>query len=261
MQSDIRKKYDKNGFVLIENFLSEHEVKLVAETVDRFHKNWIVENEGFYKEKAINSAYLTGKKHLGDQDRLRLFEFVSSDKLLEVVQLLPFNEPAFMNTQLFFDPVNPDQENYWHRDAQYHLSIEQQKNALDGPEVLHFRVALKDEPGVELVPGSHKHWDSEEELSIRLEQSNKKNHDDLTTGFSVPLKKGDLLVFSANMIHRGHYGNERMSLDILFCEAQPEFFEFADVDCFPDQATIEKLENPIAMRNAVRTMSKRIKSK
>jgi len=62
---------------------------------------------------------------------------------------------SIMNTQLFFNPVNDGQKNYWHRDSQYHLSIEEQKEALVGPDVVHFRIPLTNEPGIELVPCTH----------------------------------------------------------------------------------------------------------
>ena len=160
-----------------------------------------------------------------------------------------------MNTQLFFNPVNHEQKNYWHRDPQYHLSIDQQKQALLGPEVIHFRIALEDEPGIELVPGSHKRWDSDEELAVRLEVSGQKNDQDISSGLSIPLAKGDLLIFSANMIHRGLYGKNRMSLDILFCEAQPEFVQFAEADCLPTNEHMSYCENPIAFQNTIKIKS------
>ncbi|MEP1448201.1 MAG: hypothetical protein ABJK37_19010 [Paraglaciecola sp.] len=47
-----------------------------------------------------------------------------------------------MGSQLFFDPFKPQQANYWHRDPQYHLSVEEQKSALTGPDILHVRIPL-----------------------------------------------------------------------------------------------------------------------
>ena len=66
-----------------------------------------------------------------------------------VNELIP-KQPCCLNTQLFFDPVNKQQSNYWHRDPQYHLSVEQQKAALARGEVIHFRLPLVDEPGLDL---------------------------------------------------------------------------------------------------------------
>lgn len=224
--------------------------------VTRFHHSWRQENARFYAEKAVNSAYLTGKKHLNDAERLTLFEVIGSAKLMDVVMSVMGDRPAFMNTQLFFDPVNAEQKNYWHRDPQYHLSIEEQKKTLFGPEVVHFRIPLVDEPGVELIPGTHRRWDSDEELNVRLEQNGQKNSDNLSSGVRVRLNAGDLLVFSANMIHRGLYGLNRMSLDILFCDPVPELMQFVDDDCLPAAEILGKLENPAALARTLEIKAK-----
>jgi len=235
--------YEENGYLVLKDFFEESELRKLREVVTRFHKSWRQENAQFYAEKAINSAYLTGKKHLKDSERESLFKFIGSFKLMDVVTSIMGGSPAFMNTQLFFDPVNDAQKNYWHRDPQYHLSIEEQKKTLLGPNVVHFRIPLVDEPGVELIPGSHRCWDSDEELDVRLEQNGRRNHDDLPASVRVTLNAGDLLVFSANMIHRGIYGMDRLSLDILFCDPAPELMKFIDDSCLPDSDTLKKLEN------------------
>lgn len=235
--------YEENGYLVLKGFLGESELHRLREVVIRFHHSWRQENAQFYTEKAINSAYLTAKKHLKDSERESLFKFIGSIKLMDVVTSIMGGSPAFMNTQLFFDPMNEAQKNYWHRDPQYHLSIEEQKEALLGPNVVHFRIPLVDEPGVELIPGTHRCWDSDEELDVRLEQNGRKNHDDLSAGVRVKLNAGDLLVFSANMIHRGIYGMDRLSLDILFCDPAPELMKFIDDSCLPDSDTLKKLEN------------------
>ena len=244
-------QYEKNGYIIVKNFLNAAEVAKTSEVVDKFHSLWTKANQNFYQEKAVNSAYLTSKEYLSDRDRNILFELISSNSIKEVLSSLPFSKPAFMNTQLFFNPVNNEQKNYWHRDPQYHLTVEQQKHALQGAEVIHFRLAFENEPGIELVPGTHRRWDTDEELNIRLEKAGHKNHQSISTGVSIPLNKGDLLVFSANMIHRGLYGGNRKALDILFCEAKPEFLEFINVDCLPDNQILKQLSNPMVFINTI----------
>ena len=248
--------YVTDGFLLIEDFLSRDELEKITPIIERFHESWKKENHKFYNEKAVNSAYLTDKKHLDEDDRNILFKFISSSKLIERVSSMPFQLPAFMNTQLFFNPVNIEQKNYWHRDPQYHLTIEEQKKILSGPEVIHFRIALRDEKGVELIPGTHKRWDSEEEQNIRLEINNRKSHEDISTGHPVHLKKGDLLIFSANMIHRGLYGKDRLALDILFCEALPELMQFVNDDCLPACSLMQHFENSTPIANTIKIKSK-----
>lgn len=243
--------YEENGYFVLRGFLSESERQKLREVLTNFHQSWKQENAQFYAEKAINSAYLTAKKHLIDSERESLFKFIGSVKLMDVVTSVMGDRPAFMNTQLFFDPVNEAQRNYWHRDPQYHLSIEEQKEALAGPNVVHFRIPLVDEPGMELIPGTHRRWDSDEELSVRLEQNGHRNYDSLSSGIRVTLNAGDLLIFSANMIHRGVYGMDRLSLDILLCDPAPELIRFVDDNCLPDSDILDELENANAFKSTI----------
>ncbi|MDO3384488.1 phytanoyl-CoA dioxygenase family protein [Gilvimarinus sp. SDUM040013] len=239
----MKKEYEENGYLVLKHFVSAGELQKLRAVASQFHQSWKQENAQFYADKAVNSAYLTAPKHLTNIERDVLFKFLGSNKLVNVATSIMGSCPAFMNTQLFFDPVNKEQKNYWHRDTQYHMSVEEQQQALLGPNVVHFRIPMVDEPGVELIPGTHKRWDTENELDVRLQLNGRENHEDLSTGVTVKLEAGDLLVFSANMIHRGIYGMNRMSLDILFCDPVPELVKFVDNNCLPDSDIMDKLEN------------------
>ena len=236
-------QFAKQGYLKIPQFLSPEELNKLIKVVNKFHLSWIDSNHEFYQAKAINSAFLTSNLHLSADDRFSLFECVSGPRLVSLVNQMFKAEAVFMGTQLFFDPVNSKQNNYWHRDPQYHLSEEEQISALSGPEVLHFRLALKDERGIELVPRSHKNWDTDEELAVRLEKNGRQSHESLSSGVEVPLAAGDLLVFSANLIHRGLYGLNRLALDILYCEKSPELLKFLQKDCMPTSEELDRLEN------------------
>ncbi|WP_024459745.1 phytanoyl-CoA dioxygenase family protein [Marinimicrobium sp. LS-A18] len=247
----MNKYYNENGYLVLRGIFEDSELQVLRKVIVQFHQSWRQENSKIYAEKAINSAYLTAKKHLKEAERESLFKFIGSAKLMDVVTSIMGSCSTFMNTQLFFDPVNETQRNYWHRDPQYHMSVEEQREALLGPNVIHFRVPLFDEPGVELIPGTHRRWDRNEELDVRLEQNGRKNYENLAAGVRVSLDAGDILVFNANMIHRGIYGMDRLSLDILFCDPVPELVKFVDVDCLPDPETLGKLENASAFERAI----------
>ncbi|MFT5719511.1 MAG: ectoine hydroxylase-related dioxygenase (phytanoyl-CoA dioxygenase family) [Oleiphilaceae bacterium] len=250
-------EYDKNGYFVIKQFFENDEIQVLRDVLQDFHVSWKSKNTRIYAEKSINSSYLTGTDHLDGAQRLVLFEFIGSSKLMHVASSIMSKQPTFMNTQLFFNPVNAKQQNYWHRDPQYHLSIEEQEAALKGAEVIHFRIPLEAEPGIELVPGSHANWDSVEELNVRLEKNGHKNYEPLTTGKKVKLETGDLLVFSANMIHRGLYGMERFALDILFCDPEPSLVKFVSDDCLPNQNILNQLENADAFVSTIELKAKR----
>ncbi|WP_105103037.1 phytanoyl-CoA dioxygenase family protein [Microbulbifer pacificus] len=243
--------FSQTGYFRKKNFLGDDELRRLREVVDRFHESWKQENATFYKDKAINSAYLTGPMHLDEEDRTALFQFIGSSKLMNMVTAIMGDGATFMNTQLFFDPVNASQNNYWHRDPQYHLSVSEQQAALSGPNVIHFRIPLRDEPGLELVPGTHTRWDNCEELDVRLERNGRRNHEPLSSAIKVRLDAGDLLIFSANMIHRGLYGMNRLSLDILFCDPVEDLVQFVNEHCLPDENTLSTLEVPDAFSRAI----------
>ncbi len=243
--------YNTDGYTVIKEFLTPGEIKPIKDILQEFHDLWINDNSEFYSSKALNSAYLTGKKYLSDNKRQMLFNLIASSKLAAIYTSLFSIQPMFMNTQLFFNPVNLQQANYWHRDPQYHLSAVQQQEALKGPAVVHFRIPLADEPGLEVVPGTHKRWDTEEELDIRLGDGGKKNHRDLSTGVKVNLDAGDLLVFSANMIHRGLYGMDRFAFDVLLCEPIAELAKFVERDCLPTPEMMNEMDSPSVFINTI----------
>lgn len=239
----IRDSYNEKGFAYCKAFFNETELAGIRQIILHFHAQWRKTHAKLYESKAVNSAYLTRYGVLTESDRLHLFQFLASNKLISVVTSVFGSQPVFMNTQLFFDPLNAGQKNYWHRDPQYHLSIDEQKLALVGPQVIHFRIPLFDEPGIELIPETHKRWDTAQEQAVRLEEGDHRNYENLESGVEIPLFTGDLLVFSANMIHRGLYGKDRLALDILFCERDKGVFEFIDLSCLPDAKMLNGLQN------------------
>jgi len=248
---DAIQHFEPQGFYLVPKLFEHHEIEVIKPTLELFHQNWQADNLEFYQSRAINSAYLTGKKYLPDSKRTSLFEFISHFKLMPYVLTHFDKPPAFMGTQLFFNPYNPEQKNYWHRDTQYHLDLEQQKQIMQRSDLLHFRIALADEPGIELIPTTHQRWDTELETNVRLELHGHKHHEALPNAKTIPMSKGDLLVFSGNMLHRGLYGKNRLALDVLYCENQNEFLKFVQPDTLPSQEQLTLLEHPAPFQNSL----------
>ena len=252
----MKSEYEKNGYFVVEEAFSSNELKRLEDVIQDFHISWVNDNSEFYNNKAVNSAYLTGRKYLDRKQRLAIFQFVGSRKVMEILEPLIPTHPAFMNTQLFFNPVNTGQKNYWHRDLQYiGKPIDEQKAILKATNVIHFRIPLKPEPGLELVPGSHKRWDSDEEFDVRTEGNGRRCFEDLSSGKKVALNRGDLLVFSANMIHRGLYGLDRLAFDIIFCDSDQELSKYVEHDCLPSNEDLQEIENPSIFINTIRIKS------
>ena len=118
-QSQLNSNYQNEGYFVIRNYFSESEIASLRKVVLKFHTLWKEDNKKFYQEEAFNSSLITGSQYLKPDDRVTLFNFISSNKVMKVVDAVIARNPAFMNTQLFFNPVNPEQKDFWHRDCQY----------------------------------------------------------------------------------------------------------------------------------------------
>ncbi|WP_028022656.1 phytanoyl-CoA dioxygenase family protein [Enterovibrio calviensis] len=247
--------YDEQGYFVIRNYFDEAQISSLREVVLKFHESWKDDNRKFYREEAFNSSLITGTEYLSPKERTLLFDFISSKKVMNVVDAVIPENPAFMNTQLFFNPVNPEQKDFWHRDCQYDYDIEDQMRVIQDTQVLHLRVPLFDELGMEVIPGTHKRWDNEEEYNVRQEVNGKVSNDPISGGVKIPLAAGDLLVFSADMIHRGLYGLDRLALDILIFDSAADYIDYIDDDCLPTLSMLNKIADPRLFLNTLRLKS------
>lgn len=185
--------YQLKGYSVLRGFYSQNELSNIHAVLLDFHQLWVSNNRKFYNTKAINSACLTHSSTLTTEQRQAIFNFLGSDKTMSIVSRIFPSSPAFMNTQLFFDPVNDKQENYWHLDVQYNpMSIDQQKRVCNEVNVIHFRTPLVKEKGIELVPTSHNRWDTEQEYDIRMGQKGRNIYDSLTQGAEIDFDAGDI---------------------------------------------------------------------
>ncbi|MTG98694.1 MULTISPECIES: phytanoyl-CoA dioxygenase family protein [Myroides] len=238
--------FHQNSYLYLPLFFSEGELAIIEPILINFHEKWLKDYQDVYKSHLINSHSLTGSSSISTAERMQLFKFIASERLLAIVENLFPAKAKFLNTQLFFDPYNKEQKNYWHRDIQYTgLSIEEQQEKIKTENVIHFRIPLTEESGIELIPGSHHQWDLPIEEDTRLSQHGRQPSDALERGQIISLNRGDLLIFSANSIHRGLYGNNRFSLDIIYCDDIPAFKVFIDERNQPTDEELSQLNNNV----------------
>jgi ectoine hydroxylase-related dioxygenase (phytanoyl-CoA dioxygenase family) len=254
-RGQLKSNYDDQGYFVLRDYFTASEISSLRKVILKFHELWKQDHQEFYQQEAFNSSLITGSQYLASDDRVQLFNFISSKKMMDVVESVIPTNPAFMNTQLFFNPVNPHQKDFWHRDCQYDHDVEGQKKAIQETQVLHLRVPLFDELGMELVPETHKRWDSEEEFNVRQEEKGRVSSENLSTGKKIKLAAGDLLVFSADMIHRGIYGLDRLALDILVFDPSADFIDYVDDDCLPNNSILNKIHDPRLFINTMHLKS------
>jgi ectoine hydroxylase-related dioxygenase (phytanoyl-CoA dioxygenase family) len=237
-------QYNDQGYFVVRDYFTPAEMVSLRDVILTFHEAWKLDNLAFYQEIAFNSSLITGSQYLSEDNRLKLFNFISSAKIMALVNAVIPTTPAFMNTQLFFNPYNDELKDFWHRDCQYDHDIETQKKVIQETQVMHLRVPLFDELGMELVPETHRRWDTQEEFDVRNEENGRLSNESLPNGKQIRLSAGDVLVFSADMIHRGLYGMDRLAFDILVFDPKSDFADYVDDDCLPTPSLLEKIENP-----------------
>ncbi|BDA79235.1 hypothetical protein LPTSP3_g21650 [Leptospira kobayashii] len=240
---DFYPEFEEKGFYLFQNFFSQKELDDLSEILSKANDEWQKVN---FHPSYVNSNYLTSIRYCKDkEDRIRFFRWISREKLFSIAKKMIPTDPYFLNTQIFYNPKDKSKTPYWHRDVQYlGVSEEEQKKIIRKDSVIHFRIPFLDDPGLDFIPGSHSRWDTEEERIVRLELDGHKNNEEIYGSIKVPHTKRDLLVFSAHLLHRGDYSQERFSLDILYTSFQENEETLKSFGHFPEREIMDRLDNP-----------------
>ena len=241
--------YQQHGYVLLPQLLSSQNIAGLNQSVMSIYSQWCSKNNhytGF--DQLVNMHSLTLPEYFAQQpeSRVTFFQQLSCSVLVERLQLIFGSKLYFHNSQLFFNPVDVARKNYWHRDMQYsHIHEEHQQQVHHQLTSLHVRIPLIDETGIELIPHSHRQWDSVHERNVRFALNGHQQHDDLPASQLIHLKQGDVLVFNAQMIHRGRYdfNAARLALDICMGTAHPLIDGFRDRTVQPTAQELTQIEN------------------
>jgi ectoine hydroxylase-related dioxygenase (phytanoyl-CoA dioxygenase family) len=246
-----RRGFDEDGFILGERFLPTETLRRIADIGERVHAEWLREQaQEARKDDPINSQGLTATRYFRPPfhaQRALFFDALAGDALYEILTGVFGDDLYFHGTQMFFNPLRGERRSYWHRDLQYmNCDESRQRTLLRELCNLHVRIPLRAERSFMLVPGSHARWDTTLERNVRLERSGHGSWEDLPSAHAFDLSPGDVLIFSAHMLHRGTYeGNsERLSLDLMLGKADPCVPTQPDLDQLPTRDELVTLRHP-----------------
>lgn len=228
-----RHDYQEHGFVIVRQLLDRDRIVALGSIVETVFRQWLSEHWSDYAERGlVNMHSLTHARYHADSDaRIRFFELVAGGGVMSLVQAMFGAGIYFHNTQLFFNPRDARQQPYWHRDLQASPVADAEQAAEQGRLLnLHVRMPLISETGLAIVPGTHRRWDTALEAAVRFEREGRLRSDDLPGMQLISLEPGDLLIFDAQMIHRGDYRRnaQRMAFDI--CIGKPHRFTLPYLD-------------------------------
>lgn len=220
--------------------------------VKRIHEIWMQHNESDYQQHAmINMHGLTDAEYFKDEPhpeyrRGCFFNRLAPENLVKIIQGVFGTALYFHNSQLFFNPFEGRRKPYWHRDMQYNGDSERvQQSFLESMLSLHIRIPLLDEVGIELIPGTHKRWDTRLERNVRLQLNGNDNQQSLPGSKLINLKAGDALIFSAQMIHRGHYSQpQRLALDLCIGKPHPSTIKYLNNNHLPLESEMQYINFP-----------------
>lgn len=217
---------------------------------------WFETNKAEIMQYAmVNMHSLTHSDYFTEKSskRIELFNAITPYVLVESIKGIFGEGIHFHNTQLFFNPINHSRLPYWHRDMQYNnvdekALIQEHNNLLS----LHVRIPLIDEQGVEVIPGTHRRWDNQHEHQVRMENDGHKNSEDLPGAELISLDVGDVLVFNAQMIHRGNYAlnKQRRALDLCVGKYHEFMAGFLDPQILPTKNELSLIKNKLWFENA-----------
>ena len=242
-------QYEKYGYAIFRGLFNDKEISLIDRHVDRIYQKWQSKYESeIFDNKLVNMHSLTSPEYFQEtpDQRIEFFKIIASVKLTETLESMFGPDIHFHNTQLFFNPSNIERLPYWHRDMQYSpiedaVQSDEQSKMLS----LHIRIPLIEEKGVEVVTGTHRRWDTELERKVRFELDGHKNSESLPNSELIDLARGDILVFSAQMIHRGNYelNPVRKAFDLCVGKYHPLASVFLDPRVLPTEEEIDNIAN------------------
>lgn len=242
------KAYTEQGFAVVRNWFDATAIACLMRETDRILSQWMAENrERYIEERLVNMHSLTSARYFSDaSQRIAFFELIASERLTGLVDGMFGDGVYFHNTQLFFNPYENRRLPYWHRDMQYSPVPDEMQAQEQGRMLsLHVRIPLLPERGLEVIPGTHRRWDSPLESDVRRERNGRRNSDDLPGAKLIGLEPGDVLIFDAQMIHRGNYAlnRERKAFDL--CVGHPHRFtvRYLDQQVLPSMDEIARIRN------------------
>ena len=230
-----RQQWLEQGYLVVPGAFSPEKVGKLFEICERSYAQWRAESTQdsepdyhHYKPDAWSIIHLNHPKYFRDHpaDLPVLLNAVADPFALEIVEEIFTEAPLFTQANYYIDPPSEPFFGGWHRDCQFFADGDEAKERADvqaesePPRELHMHIPLVPTAATEVVPGSHRRWDSDEELNVRRHD---RFSDAMPGALRLHLEPGDLAFFHVNALHRGLYpvGVPRRTLAVTY--GRPSF--------------------------------------
>lgn len=199
-----KRQYRKLGFCIVDDAVDPDMLKSLLEATIRTKKKVRSGEVDLYTHRSEGGEPWAIRGLFAPEMNEPIFaEYLMSEPIMKYTR-------AFLGTQLqlggaliFTNPYQADYGFGWHRDfgskerdGSYQIEME----ILNRPQrSLGWHLALVDDYCLQIVPGSHKRYRTAHERRCLLED----RHDDIPGQYAVPLKAGQTVFWTGNLIHRG----------------------------------------------------------
>jgi hypothetical protein len=214
--------FRERGFVILTAFLGSSEQFELRRACDTVLERARAQCRETAHTTPRISLFRDGSPLVSDLEMLSpVIAFASSSRVCRLLPPLALAQenatPQVKEAHYYHEQTKRNWDGDWHRDSQFgRTDPELERQLFESTTALHLRVVFEDDDRLEIVPGSHRRWDSAEELSIR--RGGNRATDKMPHAERVVLRRGDACIFHAWSIHRATYrcAPIRRTLDLLY---------------------------------------------
>ena len=230
----LRRQWDEESYILVRGLLAPDEAEEMRLICEHAMRQWYEAEPHLGRSVASDASEKMRHVHHPAYFRDRpgwlakLLDLSADPRVLHMVRAVLPDEPLWGGTTFWFNPRAGSRNGGWHRDMQFLTnSEEEEKQRLFGiPEdqrttVVQLQIALVASDDTEVVPGSHRRWDTPEEYRIR--RSDNFRHaqsDEMPGALRVALRPGDAVAFNASALHRGRYHADKPRRTLMLSYAR-----------------------------------------
>ena len=77
-RGQLKSNYDDQGYFVLRDYVIASEILFLRKVILKFHELWKQDHQEFYQQDAFNSSLIDGSHYLASDDRVQLFNFISS---------------------------------------------------------------------------------------------------------------------------------------------------------------------------------------
>lgn len=215
--------WEEDGFVVLRGLLPRARASHLRDVCDAAQARWS-DCEAHVGRSVADDAcasmrHVNHPAYLADEQGAYLDLVEEIAALRHPARAVLGREAAYFCTTYWFNPRAHSRPGGWHRDTQFNASDDEaEMRALRAPRrvELHLQLALVASDDVEIVPGSHRRWDTPAEHAIRKgSEPGGWESDGMPGAVRVSLDAGDALAFNPLTIHRGRYLAERLRRTLM----------------------------------------------